>query len=58
MEPTRRYDAIISAIDLDAICHVGNKKSQLGAPEELNYAAMVFLFLSDMSSGSQRSKTW
>jgi|SRR5690625_2854468 len=41
MEPTHRYEAIISAIDLDAIHHEINKKSRLGAPVELNYAAMI-----------------
>ncbi|WP_010530510.1 IS1182 family transposase [Lentibacillus jeotgali] len=41
MEPTQKYEAIISAIDLDAIYHEITKKSRLGAPEELNYAAMV-----------------
>ncbi|WP_268810672.1 IS1182 family transposase [Heyndrickxia coagulans] len=41
MEPTHRYDAIISAINLDKICHAISKKSNLGAPEALNYAAMV-----------------
>ena len=40
MEPTHRYDAIISAINLDKICYSVTKKSHLG-PEELNYAAMV-----------------
>ncbi|TFJ91563.1 transposase, partial [Lentibacillus salicampi] len=41
MEPTQKYEAIISAIDLDAIYHNVTKKSRLGAPEELNYAAMI-----------------
>jgi len=41
MEPTQKYDAIISAIDLDKIYHAVTKKSRLGAPEELNYAAMI-----------------
>ncbi len=41
MEPTQKYEAIISAIDLDAIFHKVTKRSRLGAPEELNYAAMV-----------------
>ena len=30
-----------SAIDLDGIYHNVTKKSRLGAPEKLNYAAMV-----------------
>lgn len=41
MEPTQKYDAIISAIDLDAIYHEVAKKSRLGAPDGLNYAAMI-----------------
>lgn len=41
MEPPHRYEAIISAIDLDAIYHEVNKKSRLGAPVELNYTAMI-----------------
>ncbi len=32
LEPTPKYEAIISAIDLDRIYHVINKKSRLGAP--------------------------
>ncbi|MFD1849672.1 IS1182 family transposase [Oceanobacillus bengalensis] len=41
MEPTQKYEAIISALDLDAIYREVTKKSRLGAPEELNYAAMI-----------------
>jgi len=41
MEPTQRYESIISEIDLDAIYHEINKKSRLGAPVELNYSAMI-----------------
>src|SRR5699024_631447 len=41
MEPTQKYDAILSAINMDAIYNEINKKSRLGAPTELNYAAMV-----------------
>src|SRR5690625_1435319 len=41
MKPTQKYESIISAIDLHAIyCQVA-KKSRLGAPEDLNYAAMI-----------------
>ena len=36
-----RYEAIISAIDLDMIYHKVTKKSRFGAPDELNYAAMI-----------------
>ena len=44
MEPTQKYDAIISAIEMDAmdaIYYEVSKKSRLGAPAELNYAAMI-----------------
>ncbi|MEI3599250.1 IS1182 family transposase [Oceanobacillus sp. MO10714A] len=41
MEPTQKYEEIISTIDLDAIHRAVTKKSRLGAPEELNYAAMI-----------------
>jgi len=41
LEPTHRYDAILSAIDLDAIHYKVSKKSWLGAPTELNYGAMI-----------------
>lgn len=41
MEPPHRYDAIISAINLDKIYHVVKKESRFGAPEELNHAAMI-----------------
>ncbi|WP_106495813.1 IS1182 family transposase [Lentibacillus sp. Marseille-P4043] len=44
MEPTQKYEAVISAIDLDKIYHKVTKKSRLGAPEELNYAAMIISF--------------
>lgn len=40
-EPTQKYDAIISAINLHEIYREVAKKSRLGAPEELNYAAMI-----------------
>nr|WP_283163476.1 IS1182 family transposase [Sporolactobacillus mangiferae] len=41
MEPTHRYDAVISALNLDKIYHAVSKKTHLGAPEELNYSAMI-----------------
>lgn len=41
MEPTDKYDAIISAIDIRMIYREVMKKSNYGAPEELNYASMI-----------------
>lgn len=42
LEPTQRYDAILSSIDVDSILFKVNKKSWLGAPTELNYTAMMY----------------
>lgn len=41
LEPTQRYDAIVTTIDIDTIFHKVNKKSRLGKPVELNYGAMI-----------------
>jgi len=41
MEPTQKYDAIISAIDMDAIYFEISKRSRFGAPTKLNYAVMI-----------------
>ena len=43
LEPTQRFEAIFSAIDIDPIFAVVTKKSRFGRPVELNYAAMIFL---------------
>ena len=44
MEPTQKYDEIISAIDLDFLYYKVTKKSRLGEPQELNIAAMIISF--------------
>jgi transposase len=41
LEPTQRFEAIFSTIDLDFAVSAVPKKSWLGAPTELIYAAMV-----------------
>ena len=41
MQPTQKYDAIISVINLDMIYYEVMKKSRRGAPETLNYPAMI-----------------
>lgn len=41
LEPTQRYDAVLSAIDLDLIFAEVRKKSRFGAPTKLNYGAMI-----------------
>ncbi|MCC3358487.1 transposase [Bacillus sp. REN16] len=42
LEPTQRFEAIFSAIDIDPIFAVVTKKSRFGRPVELNYAAMIY----------------
>ncbi|KMY48631.1 hypothetical protein AC625_03140 [Peribacillus loiseleuriae] len=41
LEPTHRFEAIFSNIDIDSIFAVVTKKSHFGRPVELNYAAMI-----------------
>jgi|SRR5699024_9959386 len=41
MQPTEKYDAITDAINLDLMYHEVMKKFRRGAPEELNYLAMI-----------------
>lgn len=41
IEPTQKYEEIISTINLGKVHHAVTKKSCLGSPEELNYAAMI-----------------
>ena len=42
LEPTQRFEAVFSAIDIQPIFAVVAKKSSLGRPVELNYAAMIY----------------
>lgn len=42
LEPTQRFEAIFSTIDMDSAIYAVSKKSWLGAPTELNYAAMIY----------------
>jgi transposase len=41
LEPTHRYEAILSSVDVDSIVCQVSKKSWRGAPVELNYRAMI-----------------
>ncbi|PLR82613.1 IS5/IS1182 family transposase [Bacillus canaveralius] len=49
LEPTQRFEAIFSAIDIDPIFAVVTKKSRLGRPVELNYAAMIYSLVARIS---------
>ncbi|HHW38411.1 MAG TPA: transposase, partial [Bacillales bacterium] len=42
LEPTQRFEAVFSTIDIDPILARVTKKSLLGRPVELNYAAMIY----------------
>jgi transposase len=42
LEPTQRFEAVFSTIDIDQIFALVTKKSNLGRPVELNYAAMIY----------------
>lgn len=49
LEPTQRFDAIFSAIDIDPILTVVSKKSRFGPPIKLNYAAMIYSLVARIS---------
>lgn len=42
MEPPHRFNAIFSTINLEPIWILFEKKTNAGAPRELNYGAMVY----------------
>jgi len=42
LEPTQRFEAVFSTIDVSSIVHQVWKKSMYGAPVQLNYAAMIY----------------
>lgn len=44
MQPTQKYNEIISAINMDLIYAEVSKKTKVGAPTELNYPAMIISF--------------
>ncbi|TES54230.1 IS1182-like element IS662 family transposase [Halalkalibacterium halodurans] len=42
LEPTHRFEAVFSTIEVDPILAVVSKKTLYGAPVQLNYAAMIY----------------
>lgn len=42
LEPTHRFNSILSGIDIHPILNVVTKKSRFGPPQTLNYAAMIY----------------
>lgn len=49
LEPTQRFDAIFSTIDIDPIYALVTKKSRFGRPVELNYSAMIYSLVARIS---------
>ncbi|MFC0475004.1 transposase [Robertmurraya beringensis] len=49
LEPTQRFEAIFSTIDIDPIFAVVTKKSRFGRPVELNYVAMIYSLVARIS---------
>ncbi|RBO98146.1 transposase [Rossellomorea aquimaris] len=42
LEPTHRFNSILSGVDIHPILDVVTKKSRFGPPQTLNYAAMIY----------------
>ena len=42
IEPTHRFNTIFSTINLESIWNLFEKNTNVGAPRELNYGAMVY----------------
>ncbi|WP_019412367.1 transposase, partial [Paenisporosarcina sp. TG20] len=42
LEPTHRFNTVLSGIDIHPILDVVMKKSRVGAPQTLNYTAMIY----------------
>lgn len=42
MEPTHRFNAIFSRVELGPLLRIFDKKTRRGAPRELNYGAMIY----------------
>lgn len=49
LEPTQRFEELFSTIDIDPIFALVTKKSNLGRPVELNYAAMIYSLVARIS---------
>lgn len=49
LEPTQRFEAVFSTIDIEPIFAVVTKKSRFGRPVELNYAAMIYSLIARMT---------
>jgi transposase len=53
LEPTQRFEAIFSTIDIDSIFAVLTKKSRFVRPVELNYAAMIYSLIARITERIQ-----
>ena len=41
MEPSKRFEAVFETLHIEPLLFAVNKKSGFGAPQELNYPAMI-----------------
>lgn len=51
LEPSKRFEAIFSAIEIEPIIFAVSKKSIYGAPTELNYTAMIYALVARIHEG-------
>lgn len=49
LEPTQRFDALFSTIDIEPLLASVSKKSSVGRPVELNYTAMIYSLVARIS---------
>lgn len=45
LEPTQRFEAIFSAVDIHPVLRAVSKRSVYGAPVQLNYPAMIYALI-------------
>lgn len=58
LEPTQRFDAIFSAVDIKPILRVVSKKYRFGAPVKLNDPAMISALIARITEHIPSSKIW
>jgi len=51
LDPSKRFEAIFSAIEIEPIVFAVSKKSIYGAPTELNYTAMIYALVARIHEG-------
>ena len=51
LEPTQRFEAIFSTLNIEPLLLQISKKTICGAPTELNYAAMIYAMVARIVFG-------